>query len=668
MRRYFSIILLLVFSGFVVFGQPGRKKINVFEGKGEVEKPSNAVDINTVNVDFSPAYYQNGIVYVSQHKSGPVDEKSGQTFFELFYSELDPNGVPQKPQNFSLELNSQFHEGPVTFNRKGDRIFFTRSNTKGGISKADKKGRVVLKIYEADRGVYDWENIRELPFNNDDYSCMHPSLSPDGHKLFFASDMPGGYGGMDLYFSERRNGSWSPPINLGPDINTDKNEVFPFFHESGTLFFASNGHQGYGGLDLFEIDMSQKKWGEVYNLGKPYNSVKDDLGIILNESGDAGFFTSNRKRGKGKDDIYYFRAKDGIRGVEAAPNKSVEVRVIGDGSNHPIKEAGIYAFELSPTGLLKNDQFYDVEFLGEHKFGEEMTIRLKRKANSDLGAPSWVTDARGKAILGLQPNQKYLVIIKKSGFALQEVVYDASDSTPINIQLKQNHCLTLTGKIKSKKYQVTLPNVTVSIRNENDGTIKKVKTNLSGNFDVCLPFGGKYNISCQKKGFVTEETSLSTENSRGSRSKSIDIRMQPVDISSIKEPIKKGTVFVLENIYYDFNKSAIRKGDAPDLEALTSLMKQYPSMEIELGAHTDSRGSDEYNLKLSLKRAESAKAFLVNKGIDSDRIQAFGYGEAFPRNKCVDGVECSDEAYQYNRRTQVKVLKINELEARHLQD
>lgn len=222
----------------------------------------NASGINTPAREFSPALYEDVLVFVSQHKSGPVDPKSGETYLELFYSELDPNGMPQKRDNYSLQINTELNEGPVTFSRNGDRIYFTRNNIMNGVAKKNAHGQTGLKIFEARRGIYDWENVRELPFNSDDYSCLHPALSADGKKLFFASNKPGGYGGMDLYFVEKTGETWSKPINLGSEINTDKNEVFPYLHESGLLFFASDRADGFGGLDLYLIDISGRKWGK----------------------------------------------------------------------------------------------------------------------------------------------------------------------------------------------------------------------------------------------------------------------------------------------------------------------------------------------------------------------------------------------------------------------
>src|SRR5690606_30884883 len=149
--------------------------------------------------------------------------------------------------------------------------------------------------------------------------CMHPSLSPDGMKLFFSSNMPGGYGGRDIYMSEKQGDTWSKPVNLGPEINSEKDEAFPFFHESGVLFFASEGHSGYGGLDLFMLDLSTRTWGKVINLGKPFNTPQDDFGMIVNTEGTSGYFSSNRDGGMGKDDIYFFDANGGLQGLNIKP-------------------------------------------------------------------------------------------------------------------------------------------------------------------------------------------------------------------------------------------------------------------------------------------------------------------------------------------------------------
>lgn len=658
----FGLCLPLLSSGQKRFGQQSsqtaiNRDVNI----------SNASNINTDGLEFSPVLYENGLVYVSRNKNGIIDENTGKTFFELFYSELDPNGIPTRAQKFSNELNSQLHEGPVTFNRKGNKIYFTRSNIRKGLSRADKKGRVGLKIYEAERGDFDWENIVELSFNDDEFSCMHPALSADETKLFFSSNMPGGYGGMDLYFVEKRYGEWTAPINLGPEINTNRNEVFPFMHDNGTLFFASDGHEGFGGLDIFMINLQGRRWGQLTNLGAPFNSAKDDLGLILDIRGVQGYLTSNRDGGRGSDDIYIFEAPYGLKGVEGPDMATTTIATFDGQMSRRLPGTSIYVFEISPNGLVDNNDLYDLQIVSKEQNEEEQTseiqLVLKRKEEKNLGEPHSITDKNGESVLGFEDNKDYLILVSKAGYGTQEIKFNPNDHTPgssLDIVLERSNCLALNGVITTFENAIPVPGTIVRVINTCDGSEQVVRTNLKGEFTSCLPFGCEFVIKAQRKGYENAQTKVSTQSLRGNRSIDIGIELEPKSELILKEPIRTGSVIVLENIYYDFNKSAIRKGAAPDLEALAKLMKQYPSLEIELGAHTDSRGESDYNLELSLKRAESAKQFLTNRDIDADRIKSFGYGEAQLRNKCKDGVSCTEEEHQFNRRTEVKVLKIDE--------
>lgn len=622
----------------------------------------NVTSINTPSMEFSPMFYKRGIVFVSsRQKHGPIDEKLGETFYDIYYSDLDPNGMLLKPTGFSLEINSQYHEGPVAFNRKQDRIYFTRSNQSApGITKADEKGKVWLKIYEARRGEFDWENVRELPFNSNSFSCMHPTLSPDGTKMFFASNMPGGYGGRDIYMSEKQGESWSKPINLGPEVNTEKDEAFPFFHESGVLFFASEGHEGYGGLDLFMIDLSTREWGTVTNLGKPFNTPQDDFGLIINPQGTRGYFTSNREGGAGKDDIYFFEVPDGLQGVDVKPKIGILVTVFDASTSRPAIDAAVRVFEQSGTGLVDNEALYDVELVPSADNPADFVFKMKRKKEEEMDVPKQLTNRIGETMLQLEENKDYLILVTKPGFIAQEVKYSTVSGgipRPIEVSLQPNNCLGLDGVTLSGNNRRPISGVRVRIINNCNGKEEIVGTNIEGRFEFCLEMGCDYNIISEKIGYTQGFSEISTVKIRGSRSVDVEMVMTPTSVETFDEPLRKGTVIILENIYYDFDKSAIRAGEDRDLEALAAMMKQYPSMEIELIAHTDSRGDNAYNLALSLRRAESAKDFLVSLGVEPKRIRAFGYGESQLRNRCSDGVECSEEEHQRNRRTEVIVTK-----------
>ena len=626
----------------------------------------NADPINTENLEFSPTFYQNGIVYVtSRRKSGAIDKNTGGTFFDLFYSDLDREGFPMKPQEFSVNMNSTMHEGPVTFNRRGDMVYFTRNNQENGVQKADSKGVTRLKIYAAHKGEFDWEDIEELSFNNDEYSCMHPSLSPEGRRLYFSSDMPGGYGGFDLYFVEKRGESWSMPINMGAEINSPANEVFPYIHESGVLFFSSNGHNTRGGLDIFMVNISTQTWGRVVNLGIPFNSPHDDLGFIMDTEGEYGYFTSSRSGGIGKDDIYYFDLPEGMEGINTGIELATQLIVYDEQTGQRVPGAAIRVLERSSDGLIKENAYYDIQLMPTATNPDELTIKLKQKNPYDMGTPVLYTDANGEGIYRLKTDKNYFIFVTKDGYQSSEKTYttvgEAGDQV-VRIPLSSMDCTLVQGSVTVENFNTAVPNATVRIYNNATRDEKTIRANSEGKFEYCLPTGYEYTIYAEKEGYTRGIDRISTQEAHATESHSIQLNLalNPLVDNIIREPIKTGTVIVLENIYYDFNKSAIRTGEARELDALAKLMHQFPSMEIELIAHTDSRGSDEYNMDLSRKRAESAKDYLVEKGIVSKRIKAYGLGESKLRNNCKDGVDCSEMEHQHNRRTEVRISNIKE--------
>lgn len=625
----------------------------------------NATAINSPNLEFSPVYYQNGLVYVSsRYKAGAIDKKIGETYFELFYSEFDANGNPTKPQEFSVNINSQRHEGPVAFSKDGNRIYFTRNNMVNGKTKADSKGTVRLKVYEAKRGPFDWEDLRELSFNSDEYSVMHPTISVDGQKMFFSSDMPGGFGGFDLYMVYKKGAAWTSPINLGNTINTDKNEAFPFIHKSGTLFFSSEGHDNLGGLDIFQVDVSNDNaTAPVINLGAPFNSESDDLGFILNKDGTQGFFTSGRPNGVGKDDIYHFKAPDGLQGLGSTPMVNTQIQVTDANTGERIADAGVRIIERAADGFLENGAYYDIDLLPADENSTELVMKLRRKDAENLGKPSLYTDNNGELVQPLEASRQYLILVTKEGYKNAEKIITSNPNTDIyNIALNKNTCIHLAGKLTNG--MTALENVQVEIINNCNNKIQNIRSNADGEIYVCLPETCTYTLTYSKDGYSIGTRTVNLP--KGSQNIDLSYVLQktvaatPAAAKVTTPAITKGSIIVLENIYYDFNKSAIRKGDARELESLVSLMRQYPSMKIDLTAHTDSRGTAEYNMDLSLQRANSAKQFLVTRGIASNRINAFGMGETQVRNHCLDGVNCDENEHQYNRRTEVKITHLDE--------
>ena len=665
MRLGFLGLFLLL--SVVVFGQRKSKAAAVAAPRMSTQNDIlyyNAHTINTSALDFSPVYYGNGIVYVSsRRKSGPVDRSIGETFFQLFYAELGPERFPTRPISFSVELNSRLHQGPVSFNREGNRIFFTRSNLRDGVTRADKQGRVGLKIFEAEQGEFDWEKVRELPFNSDAYTCMHPSHSPDGNRIFLSSDKPGGYGGFDLYVVERRGNSWSEMINLGPEVNTPGNEVFPFIHETGTLFFSSDGHKGLGGMDVFSIDLSTRSWGAVINLGEPFNSRHDDFGLALHPDGKSGFFSSNRPGGAGKDDIYGFQAPLGIKGVARPADVPLLVTVFDGVNSRRMPRAALRLFERGSDGLMANTALYNVELAPIPGSSTEMALRLVRKPDDELGPPAAFTNRDGEAQLMLPPGKDYILAVNAQGYASQELLLFAKTPgalKPVEVLLEPESCIRLSGDILSLNYNTRIPNALLRVVHEKSKSEDYLRTTIDGKFSYCFDPASDYTIYIEKDGYAASNNRVTAAQILSGERSALSLKMAPGSEASVREPLREGTVILLQNLYYDFNKSAVRVGEARELDALLRLLQIFPSMQIELAAHTDSRGAADYNMQLSIRRAESAKDFLVQRGVDASRIRTMGYGETRLRNGCKDGVPCSEAEHQQNRRTEVRVMRMDE--------
>ncbi len=660
-----QLILIISFCFSGLMAQTPSSATKPFSKKlDETIQVINAVNINTSELEFSPAFYQDGIVYVAQHKKGTLDKQTGETYYELFFSELDANGFPGKRRLFSNNLNSKYYEGPVSFDDQGKTIYFTRSNMKNGVLQEGKKGITYLKVYEAKKGIIEWEEIIELSFNGENYGCMHPTLSKDGAKLFFASDMEGGFGGMDLWFVQRvGKDKWSTPINLGDDINTEKNEMFPFIHESGTLFFNSNGHKGFGGLDLFMVDINTSSWGEVLNLGPPFNTKSDDLSLILDSDGTKGYFASSRPGGSGKDDIYFFNAPKGIRGIKMTKPLRHNLMVIDGQTKNPIPDAQVSTLELSSDGLIENKDFYNFDLEPSPDEDGQLKLKLIEKPKDEIDLPFELTNKFGVVPIELSKGKEYTIIVRKSGYFSRDIVYSTTRdflNREIKVELEPSNCLELNGEVLNSMTNTPVSGVSIKVMNLCDKTEEKLVSNFNGKFSTCLPIGCDFNIIGVKSGYSNGSCEVSTSRIRSRRSVIASLELMPeLGIKSIdQQTIRAGTIIILDDIYYDFDKSHIREGAAKGLEALVKLMNKYPSMKIELGAHTDTRGKKNYNLKLSLDRAESAKSFLEKRGINPDRVSTIGFGEAYPRNACLDGVDCSEEEHQFNRRTEVRITEV----------
>lgn len=293
-----------------------------------IELQSGKFDIDSTNInsklsDFAPAFFGDKLVFASNRETSAavkrIHEWNNQPYLNLYQVDLDEDLNPEgAPKEFAKELTSKFHEASATFTKDGRTVYFTRNNFTDNKYKESEDGINYLKIYKSEFDPFEkvWSKPIELPFNSNEFACAHPALSPDEKQLYFASDRPGTLGMSDIFVVDiNHDGSYSEARNLGSEINTEGRETFPFVSDDGLLFFSSNGHVGLGGLDVFvSVIKRNGDYGEVFNLGRPINSSKDDFSFIINSSEQMGFFSSNRdgKGGSGPDNIYKFKQNEDL--------------------------------------------------------------------------------------------------------------------------------------------------------------------------------------------------------------------------------------------------------------------------------------------------------------------------------------------------------------------
>ncbi len=545
-------------------------------------------------------------------------------FLNMYVVPIDEEGSisQSKVRPLKGNVNGPWHEGPGTV--QGENIlYFTQSNTRTADAKdtaqqassSKRIGLQKLSIRKALRssGSDRWQISQEtaIPFNNPAYSCAHPTLSADGQTMIFASDMPGGYGGTDLYLSTlKADGStWSDPVNLGERINSPGDELFPFLHQDGILYFASDGWPGLGGLDVFESRQESGEWIEARNLGKPINSSRDDFGLIFDANLSSGFMVSNRFGGAGRDDIY------GVRNV---------------------------GIELG--GTVYNS------FSGEKISGASLRLRQAGQERSRTQS-----NAEGQYKFSVGSRRSYELVVSAPGHLRRIIPLEIADvkfpaTVQLDVALEDTLMIKLVVQVVDKDSRTPLTDARVMVYNKCTNVNTEVPADEEGILRVRLEPNCTFYIAGRKLGYLDDNDVVSTMG-----------MTQSTELATVLEliEIREDLVIELKNIYYDYGRYYIREDAVGDLDNLAGLLEQYPSLKIEISSHTDSRGSDEYNKGLSQKRAETCVDYLVTKGIDAERLVARGYGEYVLRNQCSNGVNCSEEEHQVNRRTEFKVLSFD---------
>jgi outer membrane protein OmpA-like peptidoglycan-associated protein/tetratricopeptide (TPR) repeat protein len=495
--------------------------------------------LNSEFSDYGASFYKNTLVFASARDTGGVFVKkhswTNQSFTNLYSSLMADNGSLLEPEKFSKKINSKYHESTPVFTNDGLTMYFTRNNYLNGKKGRDSKKSVLLKLYKATKNDGKWDNVSELPFNSNQYSCAHPALSPDEKTLYFSSNMPGSKGMSDIYkVAILSDGNFGKPINLGDKINTQARETFPFISNNNELYFASDGHPGLGGLDVFIAQLNENgTHGKIKNVGEPVNSNFDDFGFIIDTNSNIGFFSSNRENDNlGYDDIYRF-----------------------------------------------------------------------------------------------------------------------TETIPMPKELQQS----LMGVVVDSSTQLPIEGVKLALFDVNYVKLGEVISDKEGKFDFgAVDFGNKFRIIPEQKDFVTLESIIITKESD---TKDIKMVMTPkLQPFHVGEDLRK--TLGIDIIYFDLDKANIRKDAEVELAKILEVMKQYPTMEIDVRSHTDSRQTANYNLVLSDKRVKSTIKWLIENGIDAKRLTGRGYGESQLLNECSDDIPCTEVAHQANRRSEFIITKL----------
>ena len=594
---------------------------------------------NTKHLEFSPMFYDNGIVYVSSKPKvkSRIDKNINEAFFTLRFAEKDSLGKFNNDDLFSYDLKLKTHFGPCAFSRDENTMFLSR-NKKAVRNREDGEevNTFGIYIYKYQDGF--WILDSKFPLNSDNYNVFHPTWDEANNRLIFSSDMPGGYGKTDLYSIKYENGKWIGLMNLGPSINTDQKEAFPFIYNSKYLFYASDVKGGKGGFDIYFSKEVDGKFSNRINLGDKFNSENDDFGLVLSPDALEGYFTSNRMGGKGKDDIYRFESdKSAFRMF----NSFYTVKVSDKLSNKSIGNAKI---TFSKYKLIAKNSPKIAKLKGVEK---EIIYTIDPKSIVE-SAPLF-TNKNGMSKVKLAPGS-YLIKVNKEGYLpYSSVLNTERNENILDISLEPSVKDKFEFSFLDSETKMPIENMNIEIEGGDvlDKIIKK-----GGKYSLNLLRGDRVILTASSDNYKKKEILIEYGNTPGK----FDILMEKVKKYVEYLPTDKGEVMVLKDILYKYNSDKLNQKAKRELNKLVAHLKSHKDLKIELSSYTDSRGRKTYNQLLSERRSKSVKNYLISKGIDASRIKAIGYGETKLKNHCSDGVKCSDAEHATNRRTEVKVL------------
>ena len=572
------------------------------------------VPINSPQADLGMSVMGELLLFSSARGEGAGGKSAyawdDQPYLNL-YTALLKGESAEDPVVMRKDINSRYHDGTVSYDSTHKRMYFTRDNLHYGTVGKSDDGYLNLGIYFVDVitgefGQQEWDALIPFDHNDKNGNYGHPCVSPDGKQIFFVSDRPGGQGGTDIWVSQNQGDQWGAPVNMGPVVNTSGDEMFPFLRGDSTLFFASSGHPGLGGLDIFSTRLTPSGPKRVRNLGYPLNTRFNDHSLIfINDT--AGFFASDRPGGEGSDDIY---------GCTVRPETMMLAGMVIDKDTRQSIDGAVF--------VLKN------------KNGEPVVIREMEAEDG------------GKFRIKADYLDNYILTVSRNGYLPVDVAINTATDDIANIIVElEKYEFAVEGVVTSASTGEALAGATVVLTDGKDEHLKTMETDAEGKYYFTLKPESSYRIRVGKEGYFKQSGAMSTVG------KSSQVFKK--DFALVKLAVNE--VVRLDNIFYDVAKWNIRPDAAVELDKLVETLKENPSVKIELSAHTDCRGKDAYNLTLSEKRAKSAVDYIIKKGIPKESIISKGYGETMPSENC-ECTKCTDDQHQRNRRTEFKVLSL----------
>lgn len=610
--------------------------------------------INTEKSEFCPHPYKNGLIYVTTGTPDLVNfseyEALHNNFYDIYYSRKNGKRAFSQGSLLSPKLMSDYHDGPVAITPDSSAIYFCQV-VRNGRSET-------MHLFYAEIINGEIQSPKPFDYNNDEYSIMHPTFSDDGNLIFFASDNPAAFGGYDIFFCKKtRKYGWSAPRPVPGLINTIGDELFPHFHD-GKLYFSSDGHFGYGGLDVF-VASQNEQFKVINNLKAPLNSSKDDFSIFF-QGEKSGYFASNRDGGMGKDDIYFFKQLEVIEEDEnPTMTGTFEFKKLPKSN----VELVLYDEEGNEIARTKTDENGDFEFRNL-PIDKNFTIKAVGEFEE---ADIYITNANGEK----------LVLMTSADGEFEFRPLSAQD-TELMLPIEEEYPTFLTIPMNGFVYKELKGDLgqrlEVLVYDENGKLLARTYTEEDGSFEFKhLVPDAQYKIivNTEDDVFITlfsdDNEDITPPEKVGSaefiykRLSGDDETFKLVNEENVILELRQKEKFTLPSIYYESNSYAINVASAEQLDKLYILLKKNPHIKVIFESHTDSKGRDSYNLNLSEKRSESAVKYLVKKGIPKESLEAIGYGETRLLNKCGNDSNCSDEEHALNRRTEITIVgsKIN---------